>query len=165
MLNKLIVNRVLIVVAFLALTTGGLTFLQGWRDLANILWASGTGFVLARLVYLIAASFGGRAMGLDVIAALAMAGSLVLGEPLAGNVIALMFSGGQVLEDFAQARARREMSALLSRSPRYAQRYSQAGLEEIAVEKVEPGIACLFVLARCFPSMDILRKRLSWTSR
>ena len=139
MANKLILNRVLILIALLTFSSGALAYLQDWREAAHTLWASGTGLVLARLVYLIIASIGERAMGLDVIAALAMAGSLALGEPLAGNVIALMFAGGQVLEDFAQARARREMSALLSRSPRFAQRYSGLGLEEIAVEKVKPG--------------------------
>jgi hypothetical protein len=49
-----------------------------------------------------------------------MAGALVLGEPLTGIVVALMYSGGQFLESFAQGRARREMSALLARAPKTA---------------------------------------------
>ena len=38
-------------------------------------------------------------------------------------VIALMLSGGQALEAFAGARARRELTALLARAPRAVHRY------------------------------------------
>jgi len=137
--NTLVINRVLIALALLTLSAGGIVFLLGGVEQANFVWGAGTGVVLARLVYLIFIQFRSGSTGLDVIAALAMCGSLVLGEPLAGNVIALMFSGGQVLEDFAQARARREMSALLSRTPRRAQRYRGSSLEEIPVDEVQPG--------------------------
>lgn len=40
-------------------------------------------------------------------------------------VIGLMLASGRSLEDFAEARARREMSALLSRVPRTANRYDR----------------------------------------
>mgnify|MGYP003338717848 CR=1 FL=1 len=137
--NTLVINRVLIALALLTLSAGGFIFLLGWIEQADFVWGAGTGFVLVRLLYLIFTQFRSGSTGLDVIAALAMCGSLVLGEPLAGNVIALMFSGGQVLEDFAQARARREMSALLSRTPRRAQRYRGSSLEEVPVDQVQPG--------------------------
>jgi hypothetical protein len=48
-----------------------------------------------------------------VIALLAMAGALVLGEELAGAVIALMLAGGNALEDPAVKRARRYAIAFL----------------------------------------------------
>ena len=44
-----------------------------------------------------------------------MAGALALDEYLAGAVIALMLSGGQALEAYADDRARRELSSLLQR--------------------------------------------------
>ena len=61
-------------------------------------------------------------IGLDLIAALSMSAALAFDESLAGIVVALMYSGGQFLEDYAGRRARREMTALLSRVPRTAQR-------------------------------------------
>lgn len=100
---------------------------------------AGTSLVLFRLTYLILSHLSGGAIGLDVIAALAMAGSLLLGEPLAGNVIALMFSGGQVLEDYAKSRARREITGLLARSPRFTRRYDDVGLSEVSIDEVRPG--------------------------
>ena len=51
---------------------------------------------------------------------MAMAGALAVGETLAGIVVALMYSGGQLLEDYAAGRARREMTALLGRVPKTA---------------------------------------------
>jgi heavy metal translocating P-type ATPase len=56
----------------------------------------------------------------DIIALLAMAGALVMGEFLAGAVIALMLAGGNALEEFASGRARRELESLVGRAPRFA---------------------------------------------
>ena len=68
-----------------------------------------------------------------------MGAALAFDEPLAGIVVALMYSGGQFLEGYAGRRARREMTALLSRVPRTAHRYMDGGLEEIAIEAIMPG--------------------------
>ena len=51
---------------------------------------------------------------MDAIALLAMAGALAVGEYLAGAVIAVMLAGGNALEAYAQGRAGRELSALVS---------------------------------------------------
>ena len=46
-------------------------------------------------------------LGVDTIALVAMVGALALGEPLAGAVIGLMFSGGAALESVASRRGGR----------------------------------------------------------
>ena len=61
-------------------------------------------------------------LGVDVIALLAIAGAIALGQPLAAIIIALMVAGGTALEEFAEARARRELAALVGRTPRTAHR-------------------------------------------
>ncbi|MDE3154389.1 MAG: heavy metal translocating P-type ATPase [Acidobacteriota bacterium] len=78
-------------------------------------------------------------LGLDVIAALAMAGALLLDQSLAGIIVGLMYTGGEELERFAQRRARREMTALLSRVPRTASRYLDGALEEVDLATLKPG--------------------------
>ena len=78
-------------------------------------------------------------VGLDVVAALSMSAALAFGEPLAGNVVALMYSGGQLLEKFAEGRARREMTALLGRVGRTAMRYGPKELAEVPIETLVPG--------------------------
>lgn len=78
--------------------------------------------------------------GLDLIAALSIGVALLLGEPLAAVVVALMFAGGQWLEAFARQRARREMTALLARMPRSATRRTAAGaLETVLIGALAPG--------------------------
>jgi len=99
----------------------------------------GTAIVLLVLLVDIGLSLGRGEFGLDLIAALAMTGALLLGEQLAGVIIALMFAGGQALEDFAQGRAKREMIALLGRVPRSAARYSDGQLQEVALAELVPG--------------------------
>jgi cation transport ATPase len=78
-------------------------------------------------------------VGLDVVAAISMSAALIFGENLAAVVVALMYAGGKYLEDFAAHRARREMTALLARTPRSAIRHGKHGLEEIDLDSVQPG--------------------------
>ncbi|HEU4896930.1 MAG TPA: HAD-IC family P-type ATPase, partial [Actinomycetota bacterium] len=80
-----------------------------------------------------------REPGVDVIALLAMAGALALGEVLAGAVIAVMLASGRLLETYAGGRARRELRALLERAPRVVHRYQDGGLASPPLEQVHPG--------------------------
>jgi heavy metal translocating P-type ATPase len=54
-------------------------------------------------------------------------------------VVAFMYAGGQLLEKYAEGRARREMTALLGRVARTALRKGVAGLEETAIVDLNPG--------------------------
>ncbi|MDO1581523.1 heavy metal translocating P-type ATPase [Rhizobium oryzicola] len=116
----------------------GLQF-AGRPDLARLCWSAATLPVLAALVIEIIRSLWRGEVGLDVVAALSMSAALAFGEALAATIVAIMYSGGTFLEAFAEGRARREMSDLLARAPRTATRYSESGLQEIAVDDVQPG--------------------------
>jgi cation transport ATPase len=59
-------------------------------------------------------------VGLDILAVVAMVATLAVGEYVAALIIVLMLSGGEALEDFAGRRAKKDLSALLDRSPRTA---------------------------------------------
>jgi heavy metal translocating P-type ATPase len=95
--------------------------------------------VIAALATEIATSLMRREVGLDIVALLSMTGALVLGEPLAGIVVGIMYAGGQFLESYALGRARREMKALLDRAPRSAMRYEADGLVEVPIDQLVPG--------------------------
>ena len=58
--------------------------------------------------------------GVDLIAGVALVATFLFGENLAGVVVLLMLSGGQTLEEYAFNRARRDLSALISRAPHIA---------------------------------------------
>jgi heavy metal translocating P-type ATPase len=112
---------------------------SGWDRWAGPIWATATIPVLAVLVTEIVVSLRRGDVGLDVVAALSMLAALVFAEYLAAVVVALMYSGGQYLESFAERRASREMTALLARVPRNAVRYRSGRLEEVDLDAVEPG--------------------------
>jgi heavy metal translocating P-type ATPase len=80
-----------------------------------------------------------RQAGVDVVAILAMGGALILEEFLAGAVIALMMATGIALEAYAASRAERELSSLLERAPRTANRYVEGTLESVSIDEVVVG--------------------------
>jgi cation transport ATPase len=106
---------------------------------AGLIWAVATVPVLAVLLVEIVLSLRRGELGLDIVAALSMLATLVFAEYLAAVVVALMYSGGQYLESFAERRAGRDMSALLARVPRSAVRQRDGRLEEVDLDVVAPG--------------------------
>ncbi len=132
-------GRLLAVIALSGILAGGLAWLAGATSAAAVLWALTTAVVLAPLALTVIADLRRGELGVDLIALLAMVGSLALGEHLAGAVIALMLSGGQALEAFAGARARRELAALAARAPREVHRYEDGRLTSPPLDEVRPG--------------------------
>ena len=126
-------------VALAALLIGGIAWFIGLPAVAATTWTAGTAVVLLAQLVDIARHLRRGQFGLDLIAALAMAGALALGEHLAGIIVGVMFSGGEALEAFARRRARREMTALLGRLPRTATRYVDGALEEVDLTTLGPG--------------------------
>jgi heavy metal translocating P-type ATPase len=131
--------RGILIVTVAGLVLGGALYLSGLHAAGDIAWAVATCAALIPLAWSTARALIRGRIGVDIIAILAMAVALALGEYLAGAVIALMLSGGQYLETLAARRARRELSALLARSPRDAHRYRGDSLETIPVEQIAPG--------------------------
>ncbi|HBL28707.1 MAG TPA: heavy metal translocating P-type ATPase [Acidobacteria bacterium] len=121
------------------LVVGAGAWLLGRAGVAHAAWGATIAIVLLPLLFEVVASLRRGEVGVDVIALFAMAGSLALGEYLAGAVIALMLSGGEMLEIYAAGRARKELSALLERAPRVVHRYEDHHLAEPALEEVRPG--------------------------
>lgn len=132
-------RKLLLGIALLGLVSGLVLWAAGRPGLADIAWAAGVIPVLAGLLVEIVRSLSKGEVGLDIVAALSMSAALVFGEALAAAVVALMYSGGTFLESFAEGRARREMSDLLSRVPRTATRRRDGALEEVPLDDIAPG--------------------------
>jgi heavy metal translocating P-type ATPase len=132
-------TRAAFALTILGLASGGVAWLAGRHPLADHLWQGTIVLVLLPLALDIAASLRRRELGVDAIALLAMAGALAFGESLAGAVVALMLSGGEMLEIYAAARARKELSGLVERAPRIVHRYEEDHLDDPPIEAVQPG--------------------------
>lgn len=129
----------IVAAALSGLAVGGMLSWQGFDSYAHLAWTLATLPVLGALAVQIAISLRRGDVGLDVVAALSMSAALVIGEPLAGNVVALMYAGGQLLETFAQGRAQREMTALLGRVAHSAMRFHGSSLQEVPIGTIVPG--------------------------
>ncbi len=126
--------------AFALLVVSLVLWLAGWGDSANwtllavvllggipLLWETGQQFLH-------------KEFSVDVIALLAITGSLLLRQYLAGAFIVLMLSGGEALETYALRRARSSLSALAERAPRTAHIWRGVELVSIPAEQIEVGM-------------------------
>jgi cation transport ATPase len=129
----------LLVLALAGLAGGLGARLAGADRLGDRLLALTVAAGLLPLGVSVARALTRRQPGVDLIALLAMAGALALGEVLAGAVIAVMLASGRLLEAYAGTRARRELRALLERAPRTAHRYQDGGLASPPLEAVRLG--------------------------
>jgi heavy metal translocating P-type ATPase len=127
----------------MGLGAGLLASFAGRSTLAQWIWAAGTlPVVTALFVSMVRDLLAGR-LGVDAVAFVSMSAALILGEGLAGAVVAVMYAGGNVLEDFAVARAERDLRSLVDRAPRIAHRLTKGAIEDIPIEQVAVGDAIL----------------------
>jgi heavy metal translocating P-type ATPase len=142
--------------SLIAIALGGLVSgLVGWAadrpDLAKWCWVAGTIPVLAGLLATMVRDLWAGRMGVDSIAFVSMSGALLLGEALAGIVIAIMYAGGNVLEDIAVARAQRDLRSLIDRAPRIAHRRVGSVITDMPVERIAIGDVVLVQAGEVIP--------------
>ncbi|HKP44001.1 MAG TPA: heavy metal translocating P-type ATPase [Mycobacterium sp.] len=130
------VEQVLAVLTVGALAAGGIAWATGWYRVADGCWIAGTVIaIVPAVVWVIAALRRGRA-GVDLIAVLALVGTLLVGEYVAGALIAVMLAGGRALEAAAERRASHDLRALLEHAPRFARRRIASEVKVIPVADV-----------------------------
>jgi heavy metal translocating P-type ATPase len=125
--------------AFFALTlallpAGLLAARLAGHTAGDLLWIASTMIGLLVCTGWLVESLRRHKLGVDVIALLALAGALAVGEPLAGAVVAWMLATGSLLEERAQARARKELGLLVERAPRTARRRQGGRVDQVPVE-------------------------------
>ena len=123
----------------ITLVAGAAFRLAGASQLAGWIWLSGAAIVLLAVLADTAIALLHKKFGLDWIALLSIAGAMVLDEYLTAAVIALMVASGRALEGYAQQRAQDEMSALLSKAPRIANRYENGQLVQVPLAAIGLG--------------------------
>lgn len=134
-----LVEPALLVVTVSALVLGGVAWLLSWPAVADGCWVAGTLVaVVPALVWVIAALRRGRA-GVDLLAVLSLVGTLLVGEYVAGALIAVMLSTGRALDAAAQRRASHDLRDLLERAPRFARRRSGDAVTVVRLDEVAVG--------------------------
>ncbi len=132
-------GRRLVVGELAAIVAGGVLHPTAGSGAGDAAWAAGAALALIPLTWAVARSVAARRIGVDVIALVAIVGALALEQYLAGAIVALMMSGGSALEAAAAGRARRELTALVSRAPAHALLRRDGRIDEVPVDEVRSG--------------------------
>ena len=136
-LDEPLLRRLLLGLALVGLAIGLAVWRLDYGDVEpRLIWAAATFPVVTVLIISIIRDLRIGRFGVDAIALISMSAALVLGEALAAIVVAIMYAGGTVLEDFARGRAERNLTALTDRSPRVAHRHGGDGLETVPVDQI-----------------------------
>lgn len=141
----------LFIVTCALLALGGIGSLMGLPPWANGSWAAGTIVGLLAALRWTWIALRERRPSVDVVAILALAGALLIGEPLAGAVIAVMLATGQVLEARSQARAERNLRALIDRRPKRARRRIDDQVDLVDVAAVAVGDTLMVATGELVP--------------
>ncbi|HZD05115.1 MAG TPA: HAD-IC family P-type ATPase, partial [Longimicrobiales bacterium] len=134
-----------------ALVVGGISSGLGQATVASYAYVAAAVIPLAPLLGEVAAKIRRRRPGVDVIALLAVAAALALGELLTAAIIGLMLATGRSLEEYAGGRAERELTALLSRVPKVAHLVRNGEIQEVEVSAVVPGDRVLIRAGEVIP--------------
>jgi heavy metal translocating P-type ATPase len=129
----------LLVATASGLAAGGFAYLAGAAAVGDAAWLITAAFGLGYALWSAADSILRGRLGVDVIALLAVAGAVAVGEMLAAAVISVMLTSGRFLESWAAERARHDLNALLSRAPRTARRYRGGSLETVSLDVIAVG--------------------------
>lgn len=132
-------NLALLIGSAGTLVSGIILYFLGMEQFAKLSWQVGAAAVLLVVVADILSSLAKKELGVDLIALLSIGGAMALGEMLTASVIALMLATGRMLESYAERRAQQEMSSLMEKVPRNANRYENEVLISVPLASVQPG--------------------------
>ena len=156
MITERTIRQVLSGMALAGLALGLAASLAGRPALAFAMWAAGTlPVIVALLVSMVRDLLAGR-LGVDAVAFVSMSAALLLGEGLAAAVVAVMYAGGTMLEDYAVARAERDLKSLVDRAPRIAHRRIRDNVEDVPVKQVAVGDTILVRAGEIIPVDGII---------
>lgn len=133
------IEPALLVSVVAALAGGLIAWAGGSPGVADGCWIAATVVALVPAVWWMVATIAKGRAGVDVIAVLSLVGTLVVGEYLAGALIAVMLATGRTLDAAAQRRAAHDLRALLEHVPRSARRRSGGQVTTVALDDIAVG--------------------------
>ncbi|MBV9533534.1 MAG: heavy metal translocating P-type ATPase [Bradyrhizobium sp.] len=149
----------LVSVALLGLLAGGIAYAKHRSDIADLCFTLATVPVIAALAVTMLRDLLAGRLGVDAIALVSMSAALALHQPLAGAVVALMYSGGNVLEDIAVARAEHDLRSLVDRAPREAHRRVGDRIDAVPIASVVVGDQLMVRAGEIVPVDGVIASR------
>ncbi|MDB4979096.1 MAG: Heavy metal translocating P-type ATPase [Candidatus Peribacteria bacterium] len=139
MFSRLSLRSLIPVFVLAGLVFAGISFWSGRETVTDTILLFTLVIGAAPLLYEIIKSIMRGHFGVDLIAIVAIIGSVLFHQYLAGTVILLMLSGGEALESFALRRARKELTSLLSNAPTVAHKKTGDDITDVPAEDIQPG--------------------------
>lgn len=139
-LLALLVGRAAIpVLVLVVLAAGAIVWATAGPAAAHLTWMAGLVVTGAPVVLrTIRGALQGR-FAADLVAAMAIVGAVLLGQPAAGLVVVLMQTGGEFLERYAEGRATRAVHELEAQAPRTAHLIVGDEVREVPATAVSVG--------------------------
>lgn len=139
--SHIILNPDFLIPAFISagLLIGGIFYGFKLTSPANYIWLATLIIGSAPLMYRVLKVIKQGKVGVDLIAIAAILASFWAAQYVAGVVILLMLSTGEALESYAQAKAKSELTQLLSKAPSIAHLKTGKTLKDISVTEVQVG--------------------------
>ncbi|MDS1272362.1 heavy metal translocating P-type ATPase [Lipingzhangella sp. LS1_29] len=132
-------TRLLFWLCLAGLGVGGGAWLADAPRATALAWLITTALASVPALWWVVDGLRQRRLGTDAIAVLALLGTAAVQEYLAGAIVAVMLTGGRLLEQRAEGRARRDLSALLSRVPKVAHRLEHGKIVTVDASEIRPG--------------------------
>jgi len=114
-------------------------FLAGIHKISNIILAVAVIAAVIPLLWDMLSTLRNGRYGIDILAATAMITSVSLGQYWTGIIIALMLTGGEALEDYAENKAKAELKSLLDNKPKIAHLIKNKEVVDVKVSSVRVG--------------------------
>jgi heavy metal translocating P-type ATPase len=114
-------------------------FLANYHMVSNIILAAVIVVSVVPLLWNMLSTLRNGHYGIDILAATAMVTSVLLGQYWTGIIIALMLTGGEALEDYAENRAKAELKSLLDHKPKIAHLIKNKVIVDVQVSDIKVG--------------------------
>ncbi|WP_022909612.1 heavy metal translocating P-type ATPase [Aestuariimicrobium kwangyangense] len=129
-----------VLATFLVGALAGILLLTPAARWSSWLLAAFALLVAGRSAWRMLAELRSGTFGVDILAVTAIGAAVAVGELWAALVIVLMLTGGEALEEYAAHRAKRDLTALLSRAPHSGHRQLDDGTTvDVPIAEIVPG--------------------------
>lgn len=133
------IEPALLVATLTALVVGGVAWFAGAPGVADRCWTIGTVSAIVPSVWWVAKALRRGGIGVDLIAVLSLIGTLLVGEYLAGALVAVMVGTGRSLDAAASRRASKDLQSLIDRAPRSSRRRVGEDVEIVPIDAIRAG--------------------------
>ncbi len=125
--------------AIVALILSFSLYIANYHTASNIILGTAVIISVMPLLWDMLSTLRNGHYGIDILAATAMITSVILGQYWTGIIIALMLTGGEALEDYAENRAKAELKSLLEHKPKIAHLVKNKITVDVKVSAVRIG--------------------------